>query len=49
MLKFTTDAVAYPPAVFARFEGMVCYNYSPLIYLALFTKVSSGSGQNLSV
>jgi polygalacturonase len=32
MLKFSTDPKAYLPAVFTRFEGMECYNYSPLIY-----------------
>jgi unsaturated rhamnogalacturonyl hydrolase len=32
VLKFTTDPKAYLPAVFTRFEGMECYNYSPLIY-----------------
>jgi unsaturated rhamnogalacturonyl hydrolase len=31
-LKFKTDPNAYLPAVFSRFEGMECYNYSPLIY-----------------
>lgn len=31
-LKFTTDPDAYLPVVFTRFEGMECYNYSPLIY-----------------
>jgi unsaturated rhamnogalacturonyl hydrolase len=31
-LKFSTDAKAYLPAVFTRFEGIECYNYSPLIY-----------------
>jgi unsaturated rhamnogalacturonyl hydrolase len=31
-LKFTTDPKAYLPAVLTRFEGMECYNYSPLIY-----------------
>jgi polygalacturonase len=31
-LKFTTDPKAYLPVVFTRFEGMECYNYSPLIY-----------------
>jgi unsaturated rhamnogalacturonyl hydrolase len=31
-LKFKTDPAAYLPAVFSRFEGMECYNYSPLIY-----------------
>ena len=32
VLKFTTDSKAYLPAVLTRFEGMECYNYSPLIY-----------------
>jgi unsaturated rhamnogalacturonyl hydrolase len=32
ILKFTTNTEAYLPAVFTRFEGMECYNYSPLIY-----------------
>jgi len=31
-LKFKTDAEAYLPPVFTRFEGMECWNYSPLIY-----------------
>ncbi|MGD0253098.1 MAG: glycoside hydrolase family 28 protein [Verrucomicrobiota bacterium] len=31
-LKFSTDPKAYLPAVFTRFEGMECYNFSPLIY-----------------
>jgi polygalacturonase len=31
-LKFSTDPKAYLPVVFTRFEGMECYNYSPLIY-----------------
>ena len=31
-LKFKTDPSAYLPVVFTRFEGMECYNYSPLIY-----------------
>jgi polygalacturonase len=31
-LKFTTDFKAYLPAVFTRFEGIECYNYSPFIY-----------------
>ena len=31
-LKFSTDPNAYLPAVFTRFEGMECWNYSPLIY-----------------
>jgi len=32
VLRFSTDPQAYLPAVFTRFEGMECYNYSPLIY-----------------
>jgi unsaturated rhamnogalacturonyl hydrolase len=31
-LKFSTDPEAYLPVVFTRFEGIECYNYSPLIY-----------------
>ena len=31
-LKFKTDPNAYLPAVRSWFEGMECYNYSPLIY-----------------
>jgi polygalacturonase len=32
VLKFSTDPKAYLPVVSTRFEGMECYNYSPLIY-----------------
>ena len=31
-LLFTTNTRAYLPAVFSRFEGVECYNYSPFIY-----------------
>jgi len=31
-LAFSTNAAAYLPAVFTRFEGTELYNYSPLIY-----------------
>jgi unsaturated rhamnogalacturonyl hydrolase len=31
-LLFNKDYNAYLPAVFSRFEGMECWNYSPLIY-----------------
>lgn len=31
-LRFSTDPAAYLPAVFTRWEGVECYNYSPLIY-----------------
>jgi polygalacturonase len=34
VLKFSTDPKAYLPAVFTRFEGIECYNYSPLIFAA---------------
>ena len=32
VLKFSTDPKKYLPVVATRFEGMECYNYSPLIY-----------------
>ncbi|MCX7866732.1 glycoside hydrolase family 28 protein [Limisphaera sp. VF-2] len=32
VLKFKTDPRAYLPQVLTRFEGMECYNYSPLLY-----------------
>jgi polygalacturonase len=32
VLRFSTNPKDYLPAVFTRFEGMECYNYSPLIY-----------------
>lgn len=31
-LKFSTDPKKYLPVVFTRWEGVECYNYSPLIY-----------------
>jgi len=31
-LLFKTEPKAYLPVVFTRFEGIECYNYSPLIY-----------------
>lgn len=31
-LQFLTDPARYLPAVFTRWEGVECYNYSPLIY-----------------
>lgn len=31
-IKFSTDPKKYLPIVFTRFEGVECYNYSPLIY-----------------
>jgi polygalacturonase len=32
VLKFSTDPKKYLPPVLTRFEGMECFNYSPLIY-----------------
>ena len=32
ILKFSTNPDAYLPAVFTRFEGIECWNYSPLIF-----------------
>jgi polygalacturonase len=44
-LKFTTDPKAYLPVVFTRFEGMECYNYSPLIYALRQTNIAvTGNG-----
>ncbi len=34
VLKFSTDPKQYLPAVFTRFEGIECWNYSPLIFAA---------------
>ncbi len=31
-IKFSTEAADYLPMVFTRWEGVECYNYSPLIY-----------------
>jgi unsaturated rhamnogalacturonyl hydrolase len=31
-LRFITDPARYLPAVFTRWEGVECYNYSPFIY-----------------
>ena len=45
VLKFSTDPKAYLPAVFTRFEGTECYNYSPLIYACGQTNVAvTGEG-----
>lgn len=32
VIRFSTDPKDYLPAVFTRFEGIECLNYSPLIY-----------------
>ncbi len=31
-IRFSTNAADYLPVVFTRWEGVECYNYSPLIY-----------------
>ena len=44
-LKFKTDPKAYLPAVRSWFEGMECFNYSPLIYAYEATDVAiTGEG-----
>ena len=44
-LKFSTNPDAYLPAVFTRFEGIECYNYSALIYVYEQTNVAiTGEG-----
>ncbi len=40
VLKFSTDPKKYLPVVATRFEGMECYNYSPLIYAFEQTNVA---------
>ena len=32
LVRFSTDSKDYLPVVFTRWEGVECYNYSPLIY-----------------
>lgn len=45
ILRFSTDPKAYLPAVLTRFEGMECWNYSPLIYAFGQTNVAvTGQG-----
>ena len=45
ILKFSTDPQKYLPAVFTRFEGIECYNYSPLIFAVGQTNVAvTGDG-----
>jgi polygalacturonase len=45
VLKFNPDPKAYLPAVFTRYEGIECYNYSPLIYAFELTNVAvTGAG-----
>ncbi|HTB82282.1 MAG TPA: glycoside hydrolase family 28 protein [Candidatus Sulfotelmatobacter sp.] len=40
VLKFSTDPQKYLPAVFTRFEGIECWNYSALIYTVGQTNVA---------
>jgi len=45
-LRFSTETDDYLPAVFSRWEGMECYNYSPLIYAYGETNVAvTGKGK----
>jgi polygalacturonase len=45
ILRFSTDPKMYLPEVFTRFEGIECYNYSPLIYAFEQNNVAvTGSG-----
>lgn len=44
-LAFVTDPLRYLPAVLTRFEGVECYNYSPLVYALDATDVAvTGEG-----
>lgn len=44
-LAFTTDPLRYLPPVLTRFEGVECYNYSPLVYALDATDVAiTGEG-----
>jgi polygalacturonase len=45
VLKFSTNPNDYMPAVFTRFEGTECFNFSPLIYALGQTNVAvTGAG-----
>ena len=45
LLKFSTDSRRYLPAVSTRFEGMDCFNYSPMILAERVTNVAvTGDG-----
>ncbi|HEV2348188.1 MAG TPA: glycoside hydrolase family 28 protein [Actinocrinis sp.] len=43
-LLFSTDPNAYLPVVFTRWQGIECYNYSPLIYAYSQTDISITGG-----
>jgi polygalacturonase len=45
VLQFSTDPKAYLPVVFTRFEGIECYNYSPLIHAYQVSNIAvTGNG-----
>ena len=45
-LRFVDDPAAYLPAVLTSFEGIECYNYSPLIYAFGATNIAvTGQGR----
>ncbi len=45
VIKFSTDPDDYLPVVFTRWEGVECYNYSPLIYAYEQTNIAiTGNG-----
>ena len=45
-LRFVDDPQAYLPAVLTSFEGIECYNYSPLIYAFGMTNIAvTGEGR----
>lgn len=46
VLSFSTDPKDYLPLVYTRWEGIDCYNYSPLIYAYKQTNIAlSGKGK----
>lgn len=45
VIKFSTDPNMYLPAVYTRWEGIECMNYSPLIYASKETNIAiTGKG-----
>lgn len=46
LLRFNTNVADYLPVVFTRWEGIECYNYSPLIYARDCTNIAlTGDGE----
>ncbi|MFI7705249.1 glycosyl hydrolase family 28 protein [Nonomuraea sp. NPDC049480] len=44
-IRFRSDAASYLPAVFTRWQGIECYNYSPFIYARNQTNLAlTGTG-----